>query len=80
LLAAVCVKRVRANLVGAVEPSGTVGLHRPRLEDPEFKTLAPADAATVYKRVLYDIACYLDEVEAPCPIIDAMIATGSSEI
>jgi hypothetical protein len=44
------------------------------------KTLAPDEAAKVYKRALDHIASYMNEMEAPHPMIDAMVATGSSEI
>jgi hypothetical protein len=65
---------------GGVDRGGTVGLHRPRIEDPEFKGLSPADASIVYRRVLARIAAYLDEMEVPKPIIESMIATGSGDI
>ena len=65
---------------GGVERSGTVGLHRPRIDDPAFKALRGADATKVYIRILLEIARYLEEMEVPRPMIDAMVATGSSEI
>jgi hypothetical protein len=65
---------------GAVNRLGTVGLHRPRFGDPAFKALAGADATRVYKGVLLEIARYLEEMEVPRPMIDAMVATGSSDI
>jgi len=65
---------------GGVERSGTVGLHRPRIDDPAFKALRGADATKVYNRILLEIARYLEEMEVPRPMIDAMVATGSSEI
>lgn len=63
-----------------MDRTGVVGLHRPRINDPAFKSLPPAEAAKVYRRALDDIARYLDEMEAPRPMIDAMLDTGSSEI
>jgi hypothetical protein len=41
---------------GGVERRGAVGLHRPRIDDPAFKALPPAEAFKVYRRVL-DAAC-----------------------
>jgi hypothetical protein len=35
----------------------------PRIDDPEFGILAPAEATKVYRRVLDEIAKYLDEME-----------------
>jgi hypothetical protein len=65
---------------GAPDRFGTVGLHRPRVTDPEFKSLAPSEAAKVYRHALDEIARYLDEMETPRPMIDVLLATGSSEI
>jgi len=65
---------------GAVNRSGRVGLHRPRIDDPEFSNLAPAEATKVYRRVLDEIAKYLDDMEAPRSMIDAMVATNSADI
>jgi hypothetical protein len=59
---------------------GEVGLHRPRITDPQFKSLSPAEATAGYRRTLEDIEGYLREMEVPRPIIDTMVATGSSEI
>jgi hypothetical protein len=76
----VCASACALIWFGAVERQGLVGLHRPRIDDPAFKALPPDEAAKVYRRVLDDIARYLDAMEAPRPMIDAMVATGSSEI
>jgi hypothetical protein len=65
---------------GGVSRDGEVGLHRPRRTDAEYKALAPADASAVYKRALQEISRYLEEMEAPRPLIDGMMATSSSEI
>lgn len=65
---------------GGVNRSGQVGLHRPKRTDAEYKALAPADASAVYKRALQEISRYLEEMEAPRPLIDGMVATSSSEI
>jgi hypothetical protein len=65
---------------GAVDRLGTVGLHRPRIDDPEFTAMAPGGATKVYRQVLDQIANYLDEMAAPRPLIDAMVATNSSDI
>jgi hypothetical protein len=65
---------------GGVDRSGMVGLHRPRINDPMFRGLSPADASTGYRQVLGRIAAYLDEMEVPKSIIESMTATSSGEI
>jgi hypothetical protein len=65
---------------GGVDRTGMVGLHRPRIDGPEFKGLPPADASTAYRRVLDRISAYLDEMEVPKPIIESMVATSSGDI
>ena len=65
---------------GAVDRSGTVGLHRPKINDPQFAALPPPEASTVYKQALQRISRYLEEMEAPRALIDSMVATSSSEI
>ena len=65
---------------GAVEREGEVGLHRPTTEDPAFRALSPADASNTYRKILGSVTTYLDEMEAPKPMIDAMVSTSSSEI
>jgi len=65
---------------GAVEREGQVGLHRPMTNDPAFKALPSAEASTAYRRILGIVTAYLEEMEVPTPMIDAMVSTGSSEI
>jgi hypothetical protein len=65
---------------GAVIREGRVGLHRPRFTDPAFSALPPDVASGTYRKALQDISQYLEEMEAPRPLIDAMVATASSEI
>jgi hypothetical protein len=65
---------------GAVEREGEVGLHRPSTQDPTFKALSPAEASTIYRSILGAVTDYLDEMEVPRPMVDAMVGTGSSEI
>jgi hypothetical protein len=65
---------------GSVDRHGAVGLHRPRIDDPAFTARSPAEAGRVYRRVLDDIARYMEEMEVPRPMIDAMVTTSSSEI
>jgi hypothetical protein len=55
-------------------------LHRPRIDDPEYKRLAPTDASTVYRRVLEKTEAYLNEMEVPKPMIDSMVSISSSDI
>ena len=59
---------------------GVVGLHRPSTEEPAFKALPPAEASIIYRRKLGSITIYLDEMEVPKPMIDALVSTSSSEI
>jgi hypothetical protein len=65
---------------GGVERSGMVGLHRPRITDPDFASASPEEATKRYRLLLSAIEAYLTEMETPRPIIDQMLATGSSEI
>jgi len=65
---------------GAVHRSGVVGLHRPQIDSPEFRALSADKAAEVYRQVLRNVVRYLDEMEAPKPLIDAMVSTSSASI
>jgi hypothetical protein len=65
---------------GAPDRAGDIGLHRPRTDDPAFKALSAAEAATAYRRMLDESVRYLEEMETPRPMIDAMVSTGSAEI
>jgi hypothetical protein len=76
----VCASACALLWFGSVNRFGAIGLHRPRIDDPLFTALSPVDAARVYRRVLDDIARYMEEMEVPRPMIDAMVATSSSEI
>jgi hypothetical protein len=76
----ICASACALMWFGAVERLGEVGLHRPSTEDPAFKALPPAEASTTYRRILSSIISYLDEMEVPKPMIDAMVSTSSSEI
>ncbi len=65
---------------GAPARFGAAGLHRPRNDDPAFRALPPGQAAALYRQKLDDIVRYLDEMEVPKPIIDAMTTTSSADI
>jgi len=65
---------------GGVNRNWSVGVHRPRISDPMFRGLSPADASTAYRQVLGRIAAYLEEMEVPKSIIELMIGTGSNDI
>jgi hypothetical protein len=65
---------------GAVKREGEVGLHRPTTEDPSFRALSPADASKIYRQILGSVTTYLDEMEVPKPMADAMVSTSSSDI
>lgn len=65
---------------GAIERGGVVGLHRPKITDSQFATLPPDRASKQYRDVLQKISQYLEEMEAPRSLIEAMVSTGSSDI
>jgi hypothetical protein len=75
-----CVSACALIWFGAPKRFGVVGLHRPRTTDPAFRALSPEAAAKVYKGELNGIAHYLDEMEVPKPMIDAMVATSSVDV
>jgi hypothetical protein len=66
--------------LGGVARDGVVWLHRPRTDDQLFRKLPAAEASQVYRAALDTIVAYLREMEAPTPVIDAMISTGSAEV
>jgi hypothetical protein len=76
----ICASACALMWFGAVDREGLVGLHRPSTDDPAFKALSPAEASSSYRGILGSITGYLDEMEVPKPMIDAMVSTGSSEI
>jgi hypothetical protein len=65
---------------GGVERTGTVGAHRPQINDATFAGLSPADASNRYRRLLARITAYLEEMEVPNSITEAMVATSSGDI
>lgn len=65
---------------GGVVRSGTVGLHRPYINDPRFSGLPPADASREYRRMLDSVTVYLKEMEVPTSIIESMVNTSSGDI
>lgn len=67
--------------LGGVERWGTVGLHRPSVVDPAFRSVAYRNAAaTVYREMLAVIAGYLKDMEVPNSVIDAMFETAPSDL
>jgi hypothetical protein len=46
----------------------------------EIKVSAPDEATKVYRQILTEIGKYLDDMEVPRNMIDAMVATNSAEI
>ncbi len=76
----VCASSCALIFFGSPNRLGSVGLHRPIIDDPEFKKLSPAEAERAYKPVLALISQYLEEMEVPKALIEAMIATSSSDI
>jgi hypothetical protein len=76
----VCASACTLIWFGAIDRAGVVGLHRPLIDGPAFKSLPPAEAIKTYRRTIDDITHYMDDMEAPRSVIDAMVATGSSEV
>jgi hypothetical protein len=76
----VCASSCALIFFGSPRRHGSVGLHRPVIDNPEFKKLSPAEAERAYKPVLALISQYLEEMEVPREFIEAMIATSSSDI
>jgi hypothetical protein len=76
----VCASACALIWFGASERHGTVGLHRPRIDAPEYRGLPPADASAVYRKALGQIAQYLDDMEVPKALIENMVSTSSSEM
>jgi hypothetical protein len=76
----ICASACALIWMGGVGRIGTVGLHRPRIDDPMFRGLPAADASTAYRRVLESISAYLNEVEVPQSVIESMVATSSNDI
>jgi hypothetical protein len=65
---------------GGVDRMGTVGLHRPYIDEPVFRGLPPADASMTYRRMLDNVVVYLNEMEVPRSIIETMATTNSGDI
>ena len=42
--------------------------------------MSPGEASVIYRKALDSITRYLENVETPRPMIDAMVATGSAEM
>ena len=78
--ACICASSCALIWFGAVDRSGMVGIHRPKITDPEFAALPPDQAALVYRRTLDAVSRYLEDMEAPRSIIDRMRETGSADI
>jgi hypothetical protein len=76
----ICASACALIWMGGVTRLGTVGLHRPRIDDPVYRGLMPANASTAYNRLLGEVGAYLDEMEVPKPIIESMVATSSGDI
>lgn len=66
--------------LGAINRTGTVGLHRPKITDPQFAVLPPGRASSAYREAMQRVSQYVDEMEAPRQLIDTMITTGSSDV
>lgn len=78
--ACVCASACALIWFSSVERWGSVGLHRPRITDPQFATLPLGEARTTYNKALQRIIRYLEEMEVPRPLMDTMVATGTDNI
>jgi hypothetical protein len=76
----ICVGACALIWFGAVDRVGSVGLHLTQTDDPSFKTPSPTEDTNVYRWVHDAIRRYLDEMETPEAIIQAMIKTNSADI
>jgi hypothetical protein len=76
----ICASACALIWMGGVSRFGNVGLHRPRIVDPMYRGLMPAEASTAYNRLLGEVGAYLTEMEVPKPIIESMVATSSGDI
>jgi hypothetical protein len=65
---------------GAVRRSGVIGLHRPKIVSPEYRALPPDKATEVYSQAVRDVVRYLEKMETPKPMIDAMVGTSSASV
>jgi len=75
-----CVSACALIWFGGAKRSGTVGLHRPWTDDPQFRGLSAPEASAEYRQVLAKIVSYLNEMEVPNSIIESMVNTSSSDI
>ena len=76
----VCASACALIWFGATTREGTVGVHRPHTNDPEFKNASPGDAANLYRQMIATVVHYLDEMEVPRAVNDLFTETNSSEI
>jgi hypothetical protein len=76
----VCASACALIWIGAPERWGAVGVHRPRIVDPEFKNLPFSEAQQVYSEALTLTTKYLERMEAPREFIELNTATSSTDI
>ena len=76
----ICASACALIWLGSVARDGTVGVHRPKITDPQFATLPLAQAKIAYTQTLQRVVRYLEEMEVPRPLIDTMVATGPGQI
>ncbi len=76
----VCASSCALIWFGAPKRIGAVGLHRPVIASSRFKDLPPGEAEQAYKPALALMTQYLEEMEVPKALIEAMVATSSSNI
>ncbi len=76
----VCASACALIFFGSPKRFGTVGLHRPHFTGTSFKQLSPTEAAQAYRPALQSVTAYLEEMETPKAVIEAMINTHSTDI
>jgi hypothetical protein len=76
----VCASACALIWFGATTREGTVGLHRPHTDDPEFTNASPQDASKLYRQMIGTVLRYMDEMEVPRVAKDIFAETNSSEI
>jgi hypothetical protein len=76
----VCASSCALIYFGAPKRVGDVGLHRPVIASSRFKDSPPGEAEQAYKPALALMTQYLEEMEVPKALIEAMVATSSSNI
>jgi hypothetical protein len=65
---------------GIIREGNVLGLHRPTIQSTSFSSLPPDRASNLYLQLLADTAKYLNEMEIPHSLIEAMTNTSSGNM